>query len=413
MKITKNRLHTGAPQSAPLFRKGEDVLVSKYKYHTTIYNGKNKSPINIYANTKSEFDLKIATAKMDLKNGKRKAEKGVFEFWAEKWIIEQKIPQLESGDIKQQTFDAYRACLNHLINEFGSEKIEEITLSDMQSFINRLARKNKNTGKPTSKKTIKDILTIWDNIVHFAELNNVAVPKFRKRDIKNSGQEANKRYALELEEQDMIINTPHRAQLPAMIMLFAGLRKSEVGALKWEHIDFNHRIIDISQSVVFEKDKATITPGGKTYAATRQVPLCPILYDYLISYKKKYRCKSGLLVKNQYNEVLSKTSWRRLWSSYIDDLNIKYGLRNKASKHRNTKYPLLIRKFTPHWLRHTFATILYLQKFDVMHSKQILGHADIRTTANTYTDMENFNIYTLDDEFKRRLENEYKVQKEL
>ena len=387
--------------------------MSKYKYHTTIYAGKNKPPINIYANTKSEFDLKCSAAKLDVKNGKHKAEKGIFEFWAEKWLEEQKLPQLESGDIKQQTFDAYRACLNHLINEFGLEKFERITLSDMQSFINKLARRNKNTGKPTSRKTIKDILTIWDNIVHFAELNDVAVPKFRKRDIKNSGSDPKKRYALDLEEQNMIIDTPHRAQLPAMIMLFAGLRKSEVGALKWEHIDLEHRLIDVRQSVIFEKQKISITPGGKTYSATRQVPMCTILYNYLLEYKKKHRYKSGFLVTNQYGKILSKTSWRRLWNSYIDDLNIKYGFKNNIPKHRNSKYPIIIRKFTPHWLRHTFATILYLQKFDVMQSKSILGHADIRTTANTYTDMENFNIYTLDDEYKKRLKNEYKVPMEL
>lgn len=42
----------------------------------------------------------------------------------------------------------------------------------------------------------------------------------------------------------MIIETKHRAQLPAMVMLFAGLRKSEIGALRWEHIDFKNNIID-------------------------------------------------------------------------------------------------------------------------------------------------------------------------
>ena len=165
--------------------------------------------------------------------------------------------------------------------------------------------------------------------------------------------------------------------------------------------------------MIFEKQKISITPGGKTYSATRQVPMCPILYNYLLEYKKKHRCKSGFLVTNQYGKILSKTSWRRLWSSYIDDLNIKYGYDNKIPKYRNSKYAIVIRKFTPHWLRHTFATILYLQKFDVMQSKSILGHADIRTTANTYTDMENFNIYTLDEKYKKRLKNEYKVPVEL
>ena len=212
----------------------------------------------------------------------------------------------------------------------------------------------------------------------------------------------------------MIIDTYHRAQLPAMLMLFAGLRKSEAGALRWEHIDLEHRIINIKQAVTFSScGQPKVTKGGKTYNAIRQIPICPILYEYLKQYKKKHKCKSGFLVLNQNSDLLSKTSWRSLWDSYLDDLNIKYGLNNQVSKYRNSKYPFLIRRFTPHWLRHTFATILYLQRFDALQMKAILGHSDIRTSVNTYTDMQNFNIYTISEEYKKRLENEYKVPKEL
>lgn len=384
------------------------------KYHTTVYVDKNKPRINIYADTKKELDRRIREIKDSVDQGDYRAESGLFKLWAEKWITEKKKPQLDAGNIKPQTFDACRSCLNHLVNEFDNKKIEKITLSEMQLFVNQLAQKNKNTGKPTARKTIKDILTIWDNITHFAELNNVKVPKFRKKDIGNNGREASKRYAITLEEQNMIIDTYHRAQLPAMLMLFAGLRKSEAGALRWEHIDLEHRIINIKQAVTFSScGQPKVTKGGKTYNAIRQIPICPILYEYLKQYKKKHKCKSGFLVLNQNGDLLSKTSWRSLWDSYLDDLNIKYGLNNQVSKYRNSKYPFLIRRFTPHWLRHTFATILYLQRFDALQMKAILGHSDIRTSVNTYTDMQNFNIYTISEEYKKRLENEYKVPKEL
>ena len=55
-----------------------------------------------------------------------------------------------------------------------------------------------------------------------------------------------------------------------MVMLFAGLRKSEIGALKWEHIDFKNNIIDIQQSVLFEKSGCSIKLEGKTYNARRK-----------------------------------------------------------------------------------------------------------------------------------------------
>lgn len=382
---------------------------TSYKYHTTIYTGKNKKPKNIYANSSNEFKKKIALAKAKVAENKSQTEDGIFSTWAEKWMETQRIPKLEEHQIKQQTLDANKACLNHLNKEFGNRKISSITHSEMQQFINRIAKKNPNTKKPTSHKTIKDILTVWDNVIHMAELNNIEIPKFKKKDIENIGKSADKREAITLEEQNMIIETKHRAQLPAMIMLFAGLRKSEVGALKWELIDFKNNIIDIKQSVLFEKSGRSVKLDGKTYNAKRQIPMCPILRDFLLTYKKEHHCKKGFLVVNQNGEILSKTSWRSLWNSYFDDLNIKYGYEGKLPKWRNKKYPMKIRRFTPHWLRHTFATILFLEKFNVMDSKAILGHADIKTTSNVYTDMRNFNIYSLEEEYKRRLKNEYKV----
>lgn len=96
--------------------------------------------------------------------------------------------------------------------------------------------------------------------------------------------------------------------------------------------------------------------------------MCPILRDFLLKYKKEHHIKKGFLVVNQKGEILSKTSWRSLWDSYLDDLNIKYGYEGKLPKWINKEYPMRIRRFTPHWLRHTFATILFLEKFNVMDS---------------------------------------------
>ena len=40
---------------------------------------------------------------------------------------------------------------------------------------------------------------------------------------------------------------------------------------------------------------------------------------------------------------------------------------------------------TPHYLRHTYATQLYRTGIDLKTAQYLLGHADIRTTANIYS----------------------------
>lgn len=44
------------------------------------------------------------------------------------------------------------------------------------------------------------------------------------------------------------------------------------------------------------------------------------------------------------------------------------------------KLPMLIPVFTPHQLRHTYITMLYLAGVDVLTAKEQAGHADISTT---------------------------------
>ena len=68
-----------------------------------------------------------------------------------------------------------------------------------------------------------------------------------------------------------------------------------------------------------------------------------------------------------------------------------------------------IENFTPHYLRHTFATLLYLEGVNVVTAKQLLGHADISTTVNIYTDLENFNKSLLSKEYVEKLSKEYAI----
>ena len=47
-----------------------------------------------------------------------------------------------------------------------------------------------------------------------------------------------------------------------------------------------------------------------------------------------------------------------------------------------------IPNITAHWLRHTYATLLYLSGVDILTAKEQLGHADIQTTLNIYTHLD-------------------------
>ena len=112
--------------------------------------------------------------------------------------------------------------------------------------------------------------------------------------------------------------------------------------------------------------------------------------------------------------MYTKTSWKNMWEHYLSVLNEKYGYDPKIveqhkAKYGNRKLPMRIENFSAHYLRHTFATMLYLQDVNVVTAKQILGHAKIQTTVDIYTDLEHFNKSSLSDEYKERLQKEYRI----
>lgn len=77
----------------------------------------------------------------------------------------------------------------------------------------------------------------------------------------------------------------------------------------------------------------------------------------------------------------------RLLESYLNELNFKYGdfgkilnFKKPKSRFAPVSIPFVIPRFTAHWLRHTYITMLYFAGVDVLTAKEQAGHSDINTT---------------------------------
>lgn len=202
-----------------------------------------------------------------------------------------------------------------------------------------------------------------------------------------------------------------------MIMMLAGLRRGELLALTWEDVDLDAKVINVNKSVEFINNTPHIKPGGKTAAATRKVFIPDILVDYLRVADKP----NALVCPSAKGKLMSEEAWRKLWESYLAELNYKYGDFGKCvtkdgkplvvtSKFQPGGLPFVIPRITAHWLRHTFITNMYLAGISLLTAKDQAGHSDIRITSEIYThldseykarDMSNLNSY-----FSRRKEDE-------
>jgi len=133
-----------------------------------------------------------------------------------------------------------------------------------------------------------------------------------------------------------------------LLMLTAGLRRSEVGAIRLEDVKLDHGLLLVR---------------GKG-AKQRMVPLMPQTAQAIRDY---------LAVRPEADQpclFLSPQS-QRLANDFLN-----------RTLRRILARAGLAKRITPHMLRHTFATHLVRNGVDVRTVQELLGHADLETTAN-------------------------------
>ncbi len=365
-------------------KKRSDGRLQKQIYLGTDENGKRIYK-TLYARTQKELNQKYEELMLQINRGLDIfAQKDTFGTWAERYIK------------SKETTISYRsvACIRSSVKHFSplyNLPLSKIKPQHIEDILNNLATRE---SRPLSKKSLTDLrniaygifrLAIKNRIIDFNPASVVDIPK---------GKTKSKRTAITDEQIQWIKDTPHNAQTSAMIMLYAGLRRGELIALTWNDIDFRNKTILINKSAEFIDNKAVVKPMTKTQAGMRLISIPEVLVSYLKRCEKK-----SLIVCTINGDIMTEGQFRRMWESYMSVLNEKYGnfgidktafKKNGEIKSRFAPggLPTKIETFTPHQLRHTYASMLYKAGIDVLTAKEQLGHSDIKTTLNIYTHLD-------------------------
>lgn len=185
-----------------------------------------------------------------------------------------------------------------------------------------------------------------------------------------------------------------------MLGLYAGLRREEILALKWDcvFLDCKAPYLSVRRAWHTEHNRPVILSELKTKAAKRDIPLPDCLVKCLREAKET--SNSEYVIANREGEPLSYTQFRRVWKyietrstkgrTYVRYINgqkiihtVKPVLGEKAAHNGNVVYSLDF-QVTPHQLRHTYITNLIYASVDPKTVQYLAGHENSKMTMDVY-----------------------------
>lgn len=241
----------------------------KYK---TVYGRSQKEVFEKARQLKNEMGLGIDIT----------SDQDTFSEWADSFLKKKKA----SGVFEGQYLN-YDGAIKYLKGQIGRAQIKNICAQTLQNIVDDLAEDDPHTHRPASKRTIKFYLSTAGQILQLAIKNRVIVySPANDVDIPDDASEVH-RHALTETEQQWIIETPHRAQCGAMIMMYSGIRRSELMALTWNDINLKNKTIQVNKAVAIKDGKLKVKPFTKTAAGMRTIDIPQRLVDFLTKEKMR------------------------------------------------------------------------------------------------------------------------------
>lgn len=353
----------------------------------------------VYAKTLDELRYKEEQIEKDKKDG-IKAEaryttlNDMYELWRD----------LKRG-LKNNTFENYKYMYETFVrNQIGSKTVSSLKKTDIKRFYNYLA--DERHLKPATIDNIHTVLhQILDMAVDDDYLRNNPSNNVLKELKQSHCFQTEKRRALTRPEQELFLsylkNTPSASLWYPIfaVLVGTGLRVGEATGLRWCDIDLDEGIINVNHTLVYYDHRTDGSKRGcyfninttKTPAGKRQVPMLDFVKEAFLMEKERQElldihCEAvvdgytDFIFLNRFGQPQHQATLNKAIRRIIRDCNDEQFLKDENAK-------VLLPHFSCHSLRHTFTTRMCEAGVNVKVIQDTLGHKDISTTLNIYTDV--------------------------
>jgi len=274
--------------------------------------------------------------------------------------------------VKQSTCSTYTTIIEkHILPNMGELRVGELTMESVRELLRKSAEGD--SEEPLASSTMRGIITVMRGMLSYAEQRGWSVPPAsafqrppkKAAEVRVLSEEEQKRLR-ECCQQDMDCE-----KLGILICMYTGLRLGEVCALKWGDISLESgtlrvkRTIQRIRSAENRRDKGirtqVIFDAPKSRSSNRCIALPGFLVEILKPFSRGGDC---FVLTGVTGSFLEPRTYQNHYKKLLKQARVEY--------------------VNFHALRHTFATNCVNLGFDPKTLSEILGHADVSVTLNTY-----------------------------
>lgn len=265
--------------------------------------------------------------------------------------------------VKESSFVNYKAKFEkHILPVFAEMPCADLSAGQINEYI------NKKLADGLSASYVRDIITVFKSMLRYTQeeygfklsLKNVVLPKLEKKQVERINDVQQKRLFAYLKANMSL------TAFGILLSLCMGLRIGELCGLKWEDVDFHHKILHIRRTVQRisstngnRKTKIVIS-SPKSATSFRDIAIPDALWKYFEMFRNEADC----FILSGTNKPIEPRTMQYRYKKIIQSANMEY-----CNYHR---------------LRHTFATNCVENGFDAKTLSIILGHSTVNLTLNRY-----------------------------
>lgn len=294
-------------------------------------------------------------------------------------LMDQVSDAIRTKHYSLRTEQTYKDWIKRYILFHGKRHPKDMGAPEIQSFITHLATE-KNVAASTQNQALSAVLFLYRHVLQ----TEIDLPS----DIIRAQKSKTLPVVLTPQEARAVISKMSGVpQLMAKILYGSGLRLMECVRLRLKDIDFGNRVITVRDGKG-EDDRATILPDS----------LIPALRQQIQTVQRIHQTDLGdgfgevhlpYALARKYPNAARETSWQYLFPS--NTLSVDPATKKTMRHHAD---PSLLQKavraaakaagiqkhVTPHTFRHSFATHLLQNGYDIRTIQELLGHKDVKTT---------------------------------